>query len=119
MRRSDYLPRLVIEKPVEKSTLEGRETVDEFLARGGRITYVPPGKLGKPEVPQKRTAQQCATTSGSTRISSPGATGPGGHISTMNRPRRRHTDSDPYLRAQGLLVVFGAFAIAWLVVVGL
>lgn len=43
-RVSDHFPKMRIEKPMaQKNDLEGRETVEEFLARGGQITQVPPG----------------------------------------------------------------------------
>ena len=48
MSRTDHFPRLVLSQPIQTSPLQGRETVEEFIARGGRIHRVPFGVSGIP-----------------------------------------------------------------------
>jgi len=55
MSKSEYFPRLHLSTPARRETLEGYETVEQFLARGGEIKHVPFGVLANTEHGQKIT----------------------------------------------------------------
>ena len=45
MSAAEHFPRMILKHTqVKKQTLEGYETVEEFLARGGKIQHIPVGQ---------------------------------------------------------------------------
>lgn len=60
---TNNFPKMKIESEIpEEPSLEGRETVEEFLARGGKIKYYPPDafatkEFGGYETRRKRKAE--------------------------------------------------------------
>lgn len=57
-RLSDHFPKMVITQSRPKTTLEGKESVEEFLARGGKITKVDSGVMAEEPIPAKQTREE-------------------------------------------------------------
>lgn len=57
MRKDDLFAKFHLEKP-QRRTLDGKESIDDFIARGGQIAEIPSGVATMRETGRKKTAQE-------------------------------------------------------------
>lgn len=57
MQKDDLFAKFRLERP-QRHTLDGKESIDDFIARGGKIKEIPSGVASIRETGRKKTAQE-------------------------------------------------------------